>query len=138
METNQMRRSVFVIEADLVRTETGEVIPVSYAFHRNARLRKAGVQESDEQDREFDLRDALLDMVDLHSSSMPFRLRRARLVVKRGSRSRAVDPSKSYWTREFFGRTLGSSLAASRRSVRCIVRCRLTIAKNVSRYATVA
>jgi hypothetical protein len=101
-----MRRTVFIIEADLVRTKMRERSRVSYAFHRSKRLRTPGFQEEGEVDREFDLRDALTELVDLHLSYGPFQLRRAKLTIKRGSRSRTVDPAKSYWTREFFGQTL--------------------------------
>jgi hypothetical protein len=98
-------RTVFIITADLVRTNSRERVLVSHAFHRNKRLRTPGFLEQDEVDREFDLRAALLELVDLHLPYGSFRLRNAALIMKRGPRLRSVDPAESYWTREFFGRT---------------------------------
>jgi hypothetical protein len=99
-------RTLFIITADLQRVSTRERHSVEFAFYRNERLRTPGIQEQDEVDREFDLRDALLGLYDQNDHLAPFRLRNAALIVKRGTHSRSVDPTKSFWTREFFGRSL--------------------------------
>jgi hypothetical protein len=103
-----MRRTVFTFTADIEGVH--HTIPVCMAFHRNKRLLSEDRNYSGEADRDFDLCEALMELVDKHIERGPFRFRNAVLTVTRfgrnGPRSRCVDPAGSVDTKEFFSGVL--------------------------------
>lgn len=96
-------KTVFTFTADI--EDTRHTTPVCIAFHRNKRLLDPNVNYSGEADREFDLRDSILTLVEQREGKGPFRFRNAVLTVtifgRNGPRSRCVDPFASEWTEEF-------------------------------------
>jgi hypothetical protein len=101
------RKTVFTFTADL--EDVRETISVCAAFHRTKRLLNRGIIYSGEEDREFDLRVALQNLVERHRHRGAFRLRNAVLTVTKfcgnGPRSRCVDPSKSACS-DYFARVI--------------------------------
>jgi hypothetical protein len=113
-----MRKTVFTFTADL--EDVRQTIPVCMAFYRKKRLLDPCKIHEGEDDREFDLRDALQNLIEQHQHRGAFRFRNAVLTVtifgRNGPRSKCVDPSGSECS-DYFGRviTQGATLAEMER-----------------------
>jgi hypothetical protein len=95
----------FMLETELL-CENGERHPATWEFKRSAHLHNSNLV-GDEVDRRKDLRGAFLDLIEANACYVPFRFDHAVLSVRRGFRSRAVDPFGSHLTQEFADRVIG-------------------------------